>query len=408
MARRNVTASPVSVEDDDGNPLPHVQVGNTVRVIQPPEAGDNSGEILDDEQFVDPFSRAAAELGESGEYGRVEIYRIRRTLNGVVEAFVAPMSLEEFNYVEVQRRYGGGEFRFKLKNEKGQIKKVGTQMFEGEPITHRTPQVTQQPTPPHLASYPYQSPPQQDATLPLALGELMKQNNAILQTLAQQQQMFGAMLQNLGRQKSTIEIAQEFAAIKGLFGGGGMDLDNLSKMVSIVKDIGGDGGGGGKTSEMDLFGKMIDQFGPAIIGGMQKDSMPNPSLPHMPLQPQPMPIPNPSSPNFPPSPPYPSQPSTQKPDPEIMKLKMALSFLCSKAKENSDPALYADLVLDNAADDEIRALFANSNWLDQLATVHPPVREHAAWFTSLKTAIENILTEPEDVGNPQAEPIPDE
>lgn len=381
-------AGPVAVVDSEGNPLPHVQDGGTVTVL----GNDENGETIEPEDYVDPFTRAAQELGASGDYGRVEIYRVKRTLSGPLEAFVGPMSLEEFNYVEVQRRYGGGEFRFRLKDGNGRIKKQVTQTFEGEPIVPRQPSSQQ-------VVQSHESRSEGNETLMRALGAIMEQNNALLTEIRNSRQT---------PQKSTLEIAQELAALKALFSDGPRPdpFQMFTQTIGLIKETGlmEGAGGGGATTEMDLFKTLIEKFGPAFMAGIQKDqnaAIDNP--PAIPFNPHAGMATQTASPPVSVAPIRPNPNPPAQADPQMMQLKMALRFLCVKAVEGGDADLYADLVMDNASDEELRALFSSPQWLEQLASVFPDVRNHSAWFAKLKAAIETRLTEEAEAGDPSAD-----
>lgn len=79
---------------------------------------------------------------------------------------------------------------------------------------------------------------------------------------------------------------------------------------------------------------------------------------------------------------------------EMLQLKMGLAFLVEQAKRGNDAGTYADVILDNVGETEIRTLLGSANWLDQLAAFNPAVKEHAKWFGELKTAIETELNAP--------------
>jgi hypothetical protein len=82
-------------------------------------------------------------------------------------------------------------------------------------------------------------------------------------------------------------------------------------------------------------------------------------------------------------------------------LEQAMRYLIGKARKNSDPALYAEWLLDNAEPTIIRQMAHDANVLDQLAVIfpgltHPPIRE---WFAELIVALKDILAQMNGSGN---------
>lgn len=392
MARSKNAA--MSVIDAEGNPLPNVQEDGTVQVL--------TGGVVNEPDLIeedDPLANAIQELGASGDDGRVEIWRVKRTLQGTQEAFVSPMALEDFSIARVQQLYGGGHFRVVVKNQRGKIVKRGSLQIDGDPIMTQRQQAPQ-------SALPVPYPPQgEDSPLMRSIGALMQQNNQILQLLAQNVQHDRPI------QKSTVEFAQELLTIKSLFQApGGDPIDMMTKTINLMKEMGVAGNGGGETTEMDLFKSLIEKFGPAFMAGMQKDAAENSALQNMlptpapsfnnspNLQPQPQPQPNPA---------HRPQPAT---DPEMLKLKMALHFLCSKAKAGTDPETYADVVLDEVGenDTDFTNLINDPQWLEKLSVFVPDVRVYSTWFTQLRESIIAQLTPIPEAGTHAEDSTPPE
>ena len=71
-------------------------------------------------------------------------------------------------------------------------------------------------------------------------------------------------------------------------------------------------------------------------------------------------------------------------------MKSHLVFLCFQASMKKDPALYAELVLDNTPDDkldELVSFIGSDNAVDNLIALHPPVAKHKEWFLKLSEEI---------------------
>lgn len=77
------------------------------------------------------------------------------------------------------------------------------------------------------------------------------------------------------------------------------------------------------------------------------------------------------------------------------KLKMGLSFLVQKAAENADPALYADLVLDNVPEKELGDLLEQENPIELLANFQPKILDYPEWFGKLLDEVKNAFYDDE-------------
>lgn len=81
-------------------------------------------------------------------------------------------------------------------------------------------------------------------------------------------------------------------------------------------------------------------------------------------------------------------------DQETQMLAHYLGFLTQKAKSGADPALYADIVLDNVPDQQLTELLNKGDGLlDYLVQVCPPVGDHREWFASMLESINGALSE---------------
>lgn len=68
-------------------------------------------------------------------------------------------------------------------------------------------------------------------------------------------------------------------------------------------------------------------------------------------------------------------------------LKMGIRSLVAQAKRNADPALYADLVIDQVPPEDLANLLAQPDFIAVLAQFVPDVVNHRDWFTRLKAEI---------------------
>lgn len=72
-------------------------------------------------------------------------------------------------------------------------------------------------------------------------------------------------------------------------------------------------------------------------------------------------------------------------------LKTAVAFLVERAQQDSDPVLYADLILDNVPPAMLRAVLGQGTdpgpVVERLASLDPRVKESAQWFRDLGAAV---------------------
>ena len=70
-----------------------------------------------------------------------------------------------------------------------------------------------------------------------------------------------------------------------------------------------------------------------------------------------------------------------------------VSYLLDKAARDSDPALYAELIIDNVDIDVVRSQLTRTDIVDQLVMMNPGVGAYRVWFEALRTEVVGILTE---------------
>ena len=87
-------------------------------------------------------------------------------------------------------------------------------------------------------------------------------------------------------------------------------------------------------------------------------------------------------------------------------IKHYIGVLVQKAQQDSDPALYADFILDNAPDNIIEQYLMREDLIDTLNKIDPRVLIHKEWFMELRNHLHEALTAPdEDNDNMVHEPL---
>lgn len=101
------------------------------------------------------------------------------------------------------------------------------------------------------------------------------------------------------------------------------------------------------------------------------------------------------------------QPTNQPPTPEQIQatqtaqIKQQLAYLVTRAQKGSEPALYADVIIDTYPP-EIVQQFANPGAIEFVIALHPPCGNYRPWFNELLTEIVAALEE--TTGQGEAEP----
>lgn len=172
---------------------------------------------------------------------------------------------------------------------------------------------------------------------------------------------------------------------------GTVAFDAFVKGIEIMKEVGG-GGNGGDTGLWDvlktmaapdgLIGKLTDMAQatdakltnpPQIVG---PDGRPIPVVGQA--------VPHPQA----------------EPDLEAKRmnfLKMQLAILVQRAKRNSDPALYAELILDTVEPEAVAQFITAPDAIEKLAAINPEVANHQDWFRAVGMHLSQILAEENEV-----------
>jgi len=152
-------------------------------------------------------------------------------------------------------------------------------------------------------------------------------------------------------------------------------LDMLRAMADIMKTAQAESPDpierGVNAGGYDLLLRLIDKFAPALMQATQGQPIAGqPAL----------------------AAPAPSAPTAE--EQEMFRLKLGLQFLVAQAESKNEAATYADVILDNVPEDELKKMLERADWLDALAHFEPKVKQHAAWFDKLKAEILATLAEP--------------
>lgn len=281
---------------------------------------------------------------------------------------------DEFSMARLQDEFNGGNFRIHVRSE-GRI-------MANKPI-RVAPRPTAQNNQSLLA--PVQSQINDLAGIVKQLAVLVadsRQPQAIQQPQAQ----------------SRKEMLEEFLMMKDLMGGGPPPrqvdpFDQMTKVLELSKTVSSmSGGGGGDAPDalsvimkgMEVFGKPLAEAAAAqrlaMAGAMQNPI--DPRQISLPLDQQPIPA-------------QPAQTEATTESNDMMQLQFYLSYLVGKAKGNSDPVIYAGLMVDNMTDEQINALLLPADWFEKLCGINKEASAFREWFSEMRQVALEMLTDDE-------------
>jgi len=164
------------------------------------------------------------------------------------------------------------------------------------------------------------------------------------------------------------------------------EMDQFIKGIELAKEFGSDNNGAEKGLA-DVLITAAKEFAPPLLE-MSKMAAQNTPRPV-----QTRPVKTPVSNSTPPV-------TEQENDPMLM-LKMQLNMLVNKAAADSDPALYADLILDAMPEEQIREFLGQPNLQEFLTNMNPQVSIYWPWFDALQREVMGALDAPVE---PESEP----
>lgn len=165
-------------------------------------------------------------------------------------------------------------------------------------------------------------------------------------------------------------------------------IEMLLKGIEIAKDV---VGGNNETSFLDLARDLIKS--PLLAKAVEATAHPPipPSVPSH-VQAVPKPSVNPVSTNS-------VNPATPKESKESVMIKYYVGMLIDRAQRGSDPALYADFILDNVPEEIIRQYLARENLIEEIQKIDPRAAQHKEWLIALRDYLIEGLTDEEPIDN---------
>jgi len=227
----------------------------------------------------------------------------------------------------------------------------------------------------------------------------MLQRGAPMTAPADPMAMFTGMIAALAQAKEFFAPAQN--------AGGANSLKDFMEMLAFAKELVADGQGGGRSAvdlaaeflKSPIAGELAEQF------KAQRAALPNPQTPQTPQTliasnpPQRAPTPAAQMDAL-------KNPAPEMPDilrsldqATLDQLRAQVNFWIGRAQANSDPGLYADLLLDTAPPGMVEVILARPDVFDLLRFFNPAVDQFRPWFDAMLAFVMDAVEEPDALTN---------
>jgi len=300
-----------------------------------------------------------------GGISTVKLYRILP--QGGRPKFLTEMSPDMFSEASVQDTYGGGIYKIRARKNDG---KWGWNTFEIEgapkrlaPIEYDEEEEDTQPVQP--VQQPTQQAPQYD---PFMLMQMMQKAQE------QGEQRILKMMEFMRPQQQSPDVTKQVFEI----------VEKIAPMMS-----GGEGGGSNWIMALSQFKEPILKIVDTIQVALTRPAA--------------VPVQNPPS--------APVQQSLNQPKAEDdmigLLIRQALPVLINGATKNADPALYADMILDQVPETAYPKLaqwLGSPNCLEDLCKIEPGIRFQQEWWASLRETLAGALNDARTGVQPATDP----
>lgn len=357
---------------------------------------DQTTQEIDDDNS-DDLQRCIAELGGDSEGATVRLLRLEKA-GARTGAVVTDMDPQEFSFMEVKRRFGGGHFRAKLTAANGRLIRNHAFSLEGKP---RTEDEALQ-TAPTIQAPPKESDPM-TAMMNMQikmLSDQARETQSMLREFLLAQRSTPAPSPTPAPAFGPQEMIGLIGAMMPLFSQKASTdpMAPFIKGLELGKEMAGSGGGGGgdEDSALGVLSKGLDTFGPLIQGIA---SAPAPSSGHgrrgavayrntqaPPAQAVPKPVE---------SKPVESKPQQLTPDQSeaYMLVKMLANASLNAAQSGAEPekmvSQYGGMV-----PEKYRAAVSDPDIVNALVKVEPALEPHRSWLDRLSIAFRESYTSP--------------
>jgi hypothetical protein len=341
----------------------------------------NAEEVVESDETTPDIDelRAIAEMEGGGDI-KWTVFRTSDVGNKK-SGYCGTLSTGDVSFQKIAEEWGVGNYRIRGTRSNGQFVKQQSVTISEEP---KRPVQTLMPAGPANSI--------QDL-LAIMDARDEKSSEKMLKWAAILSPILAPLLQNLFSQKGTTltELTTALANVKALDGGGKVDqMEEFTKLLSLVKEVQGDGGQVAGSNWVDVVRDGIQGL-PHIVAGVAAAAK-GQALPQNPQLTQAAPI------------------KEVDPMANLMSwLKVQLEALTFQASMNKDPGLYAEVMLDNLpAGADIKQLneyLSRADWWALLTAFSPGVQPYPQWFAEcreeLLKGLNSLLNPPQAMTAPQ-------
>lgn len=309
------------------------------------------------------MEEAARDLADSEKY--IKLYRVNE--QGGRPRFLAHMIPEEFSEGFIADRFGGGRYFGRWKMESGAYKRYPFEI-EGEPfpVARKIPRIQEEEEEPVFV--PTVEPSNNQT---LGAGDVIRLIQDARKDAREEMRMLMEMMRPAAPPpQATDQVFSLVEKIVPLINSGGGETNPWLFALSQLKEP---------------LTKLVDTAHAALTNHqtMQRPVMqaaPTPPAAAQPIAPQ--------------------AATPQSEDDVILNMvRPYLGMLTTAAKTGSDPALYAEMILDQVPEslhNQLKEWLSKEGCLDKIALLAPAIRYQAAWWEELRTTILQTLAEKTD------------
>jgi hypothetical protein len=324
-------------------------------------------DIISEEIEYDAADIESALAGLPDEDSIIYLYRMPEDRKGRPK-FLTKLEPSEFDLISIKNIYGGGRYKY-IAKKSGIIYKNGIFEIEGEPKMESKSNGESV-----INQYDVIAMLQDE--IKTLKAELMKKNAENEHTLTT---LIASIIQNQNRNTDTEEkILQKLVTYKSLFASENTGPNITSELIlnAITKGI--ELASMSQGGDMPLWMKIIDGLKEPLT--KLAESISTTKSRPMKSQPQPQA--------------QPQQAQTTE-NQFISQAKPYLNMLIVAASKNSDPGIYANMILDMIGpyQEQFISWLKKPNWLEELVKIDQRVALQSAWWNELK---ECILSEIEE------------
>ncbi len=363
---------------------------NTARA--PAETPAPAGVVVSEEDYIDPVQDLLDRL--QGGSGYVKIEKARP--NGGRPEYVTEVAPEQFSEADLQARFGGGDYVVTVLDS--------TRRYRGQARIA-------------IAGLPG-APAHQPAAAPSApsgfealLAELIKSNQQIAAALITSRS--AADGGDRSRLLADFKLIRDILGPQGQSGAAEGFIAALRQGIELARDSAAAGGGDGGGMTAVLF-KALDTLGPSLaelVTALKRPSqapaaaLPAPAMPGERGDPALAERPGPRTASDVTAAQTIAGAATVREGEmgiEQAMLREWLPKLIDRAVAQSDPLIYADLILDQVPPFMLKRMLPDNDaeLLERLAAVDARVNSHAQWFRELGAAVRSGLVDVAPVSGP--------